>query len=160
MRRIAFLLLALFIALIITGCGSPEQSVKMFLKYRIKNDMDAAKLYCTDEIDQRMDRGEFTLEHLGMGNPYGAPITWEGKKGAIALIEQSRMDKEAVIVSGSGPNKVTYHLKYEGGMWKIYDIEPAVIAIASPVDTGEGAGEGEGVSEEFLEDVELEGTNG
>lgn len=136
MRRIAFLLIALFLALVVMGCGSPDQSVKMFLKYRIKGDIAAAKLYCTDTIDMRMDQGEFTVEALGFGNPYGTPISWEGEKGKINLVEVGSTDEDVTITNGTGPKKVTFHLTREGGMWKINNITPAPIAEMSPTDFG------------------------
>ena len=154
MRRVAFLLVALIMALIFTGCGSPEQSVKMFLKYRVKGDIDAAKLYCTDGIDQRIDRGEFTVEQLGFGNPYGAPISWEGVRGKVNLNVQTEMGKEAIITNGLGPNKITFHLERKGGMWRIGDIETVTKVVPSPTDLGTMIEESEEFSEELLGDEE------
>ena len=125
MRRIALLLTAFFLALIISGCGSPDQSVKMFLKYRIKNDTRAAKLYCTDQVDQKIDTGEFSLEALGFVNPFGSALSWDSEKEKMNLQTLSKTDTEAEIAKGSGPSKVTFHLVREGGMWKISGIEPA-----------------------------------
>jgi hypothetical protein len=160
MQRIAFLLLAFFLAVIISGCGSPEQSVKMFLKYRIKGDTQAAKLYCTDEIDQAIDRGVYTLEALGFPNPYGTTLSWESEKAKMNLLKQSMMDKEAVLSKGSGPTKVTFHLKYEGGMWKISSIEPATTqpAQTAPPTAGAKPGEAAGASEKTEGEEKAEGT--
>jgi len=162
MQRIAFLLLAFFFALIISGCGSPEQSVKMFLKYRIKGDTQAAKLYCTDEIDKQIDLGVYTLEALGFPNPYGSALSWESEKAKINLLPQSMTDKEAVLSKGSGPTKVTFRLKYEGGMWKISGIEPAITepAQAEPPAAGAKAGGATGASEKPAGEGKAAGTEG
>ncbi len=136
MRRVALLLFALFVVVLVAGCGSPQQSVKMFLKYRIQNDTNAAKLYSTDQVDESIDEGEFTVEALGFGNPYGKAISWEGEKGKINLNVVSEDAQSATITNGSGPKKVTFHLIRTGGMWKIDDITPAQVAAASPSDFG------------------------
>ena len=155
MRRVAFLLLALFLALIFSGCGSPEQSVKMFLKYRIKGDIDAAKLYCTDGIDQRIDQGEFTVSALGFGNPYGTPISWEGVKGKINVLPQSETEDSAVLTTGTGPKQVTFTLQHEGGMWKISDIIPVEKPLGTPKDLAGMIEEAEELMEEFLDEAGL-----
>ncbi len=123
MRRIAFLILAFFIVVIVSGCGSPEQSVRMFLKYRITGEDSAAKLYCTDELDARLDKGDITHAYLGFGEAFGVQAAWGMIKDTISLRTASQTKDEAKLAMASAFGDIIYTLKREGGMWKICEIE-------------------------------------
>lgn len=123
MKRIAFILLAFLLVVIISGCGSPEQSVKMFLKYRINNDITAVKLYCTEKVEDQLDNGDLTLGYLGFQQAFGAHVSWGNVKSQITLRETSRTDDEVKIALGSALGDVIFTLVHTGGMWKIEHIE-------------------------------------
>ena len=123
MRRIAFLILAFFLVVIVSGCGSPEQSVRMFLKYRITGEDSTAKLYCTDDLSARLDKGDITHEYLGFGEVFGVKPAWGMIKDNIPLRTARQTEDEAKLAMASGFGDIIYTLKREGGMWKISQIE-------------------------------------
>jgi len=123
MKRIAFILLALLLVVIISGCGSPDQSVKMFLKYRINNDITAVKLYCTEKVEARLDNGELTLGYLGFQGAFGTHISWPSVKSQVSLRETNRTDNEVKVAMGSALGDVIFTLIHTGGMWKIDHIK-------------------------------------
>lgn len=123
MRRIAFLILAFFIVVIVCGCGSPEQSVKMFLKYRITGEDSAAKLYCTDELAARLDKGDITHAYLGFGEVFGVKVSWGMVKDTISMRTVDETKDNAKLAMASAFGDVIYTLERIGGMWKINEIE-------------------------------------
>ncbi len=123
MKRIAFILLSLLLVVIISGCGSPDQSVKMFLKYRINNDITAVKLYCTEDVEDQLDNGELTLGYLGFQEAFGAHVSWGNVKSQISLREIKRTTDEVEIAMGSAFGDVIFKLVHTGGMWKIDNID-------------------------------------
>jgi hypothetical protein len=153
MRRVAFLLIALLLTFILSGCGSPDQSVRMFLKYFIRQDAGAAKLYCTEDMDTRIDGGDFTLASLGFTSPTGTSVTWASVKGTISLFTEEETDDNAVVSMNTKFGDVTYKLKFERGLWKIYDIESIEEMELTAADIGEGLIEGlTGVLDEMASD--------
>ena len=122
MKRIAFILLALLLVVVISGCGSPEQSVKMFLKYRINNDITAVKLYCTEKVEAQLDNGDLTLGYLGFQEAFGAHVSWGSVKSQITLRETNRTDDEVTVALGSAFGDIIFTLIPTGGMWKIDNI--------------------------------------
>jgi len=149
MRRIAFLILAFFIVVVVSGCGSPEQSVRMFLKYRITGEDSAAKLYCTDELDARLDKGDITHTYLGFGEVFGVQAAWGMIKDTISLRTASQTKDEAKIAMASGFGDIIYTLRREGGMWKISEIEGL-----EDFSMKEFEDEIKGMAQEILEDTQ------
>ncbi len=142
MRRLVFLLSALLLVIFITGCGSPEQSVRLFLKYFVKQDVDAAKLYTTDPMDARIEDGEITNDYLGFHAPIGGVITWDTVKNSLSLSVDSKTEDSATLVYDSAYGDVYYHLTLDGGMWKIDNVEGVVPGeLPAPEKNGEAAPE-------------------
>jgi hypothetical protein len=123
MRRIVFLLSALLLVIFLTGCGSPEQSVRLFLKYFIRQDIDAAMLYTTDPMDARIERGEITNDYLGFRVPMGGIATWGSVKNSLSFTPDTKTEDKATLVYKSSFGDVYYHLRLTGGMWKIENVE-------------------------------------
>jgi hypothetical protein len=106
----------------------------MFLKYTVNKDISAAKLYCTDTMDTKLDTGDITMSYLGFGEMFGVAQNWGMVKGTISLRTVDESESEAKIAHESGFGTVIYSLVREGGMWKISEIEGLDISMSEVED--------------------------